>query len=78
MCTDCIVFCGLRDRKYPDSRPMGYPFDVPGNDDVDEWSDFVALSPNMQSINISIRHLDDNAVSVFYDAKNKTVNGKSQ
>ncbi|HEX8054445.1 MAG TPA: hypothetical protein VF517_15770, partial [Thermoleophilaceae bacterium] len=22
-------FCGVRNRRYPDTRPMGYPFDMP-------------------------------------------------
>lgn len=26
-CTEAASFCGIRDRKYPDLRPMGYPFD---------------------------------------------------
>jgi hypothetical protein len=24
-----MSFCGVKDKKYPDSRPMGYPFDRP-------------------------------------------------
>lgn len=26
-CNEAFSFCGLRNQKYPDLRPMGYPFD---------------------------------------------------
>jgi hypothetical protein len=32
-CRDAMSFCGILDEKFPDRRPMGYPFDrVPYND----------------------------------------------
>lgn len=27
VCTDAISYCGAKDQKYPDKKPMGYPFD---------------------------------------------------
>jgi tyrosinase len=29
ICNDSHVFCGIRDKKYPDKRSMGFPFDRP-------------------------------------------------
>ncbi len=26
-CTAAPIYCGIPNRKYPDARPMGYPFD---------------------------------------------------
>ncbi|XP_076223003.1 phenoloxidase 1-like [Nomia melanderi] len=42
--TGCKVadsYCGLRDRKYPDARPMGYPFDRPAQEGVETLADFL-------------------------------------
>lgn len=27
VCKDAASYCGIRDQKYPDRRPMGFPFD---------------------------------------------------
>jgi len=29
-CTSPYIFCGVPRRRYPDAKPMGYPFDRPG------------------------------------------------
>ena len=46
-------FCGARDARYPDSRPMGYPFDrrIPGGVIAT-----LAALPNVGLHAISIRH----------------------
>jgi len=50
-CTS-ISYCGLRDKKYPDERPMGYPFDRPLPDSIDSIID---KHDNWASRNIKIR-----------------------
>lgn len=50
---DCgsMSYCGSRD-KYPDSRPMGYPFDAPFSQSIAET---IAAAPNMATRDITIR-----------------------
>ncbi|KAI5638758.1 hemocyanin, ig-like domain-containing protein [Phthorimaea operculella] len=55
-CNDAASYCGIRDRKYPDRKPMGYPFDRRGRDGVNTLSDF--LTPNMAVSQCSIRFTD--------------------
>ncbi|KYQ50113.1 Phenoloxidase subunit A3 [Trachymyrmex zeteki] len=55
-CKDAASFCGLRDRKYPDARPMGFPFDRRVRTDVRTLSDF--LISNMAVTQINILHTD--------------------
>lgn len=51
-CNDAAIYCGVRDRLYPDKKPMGFPFDRPIRDGVDNLSSF--LTPNMKSENVTI------------------------
>ncbi|CAH2007165.1 unnamed protein product [Acanthoscelides obtectus] len=46
ICNDAYSFCGIKDRKYPDARSMGYPFDRQPRDGVDTLQQF--LTPNMR------------------------------
>lgn len=46
-------FCGLRDTKYPDKRPMGFPFDRMPRDGVNTLAEF--LTPNMFAKDITIK-----------------------
>lgn len=55
-CNDAASFCGVRDRKYPDARPMGYPFDRRLRDGVNTLAQF--LSGNMAVTEINIRFTD--------------------
>ncbi|XP_068623411.1 phenoloxidase subunit 1-like [Battus philenor] len=55
-CNDAASYCGIRDRRYPDRRPMGFPFDRPANSGVAILSDF--LKPNMAITDCSIRFTD--------------------
>ena len=50
---DCgsMSYCGARD-KYPDKRPMGYPFDAPFERSIAET---IKAAPNMATRDISIR-----------------------
>lgn len=29
ICGDAVSYCGAKDQKYPDKKPMGFPFDRP-------------------------------------------------
>ncbi|KMQ90993.1 hypothetical protein RF55_9192, partial [Lasius niger] len=55
-CKDAVSYCGLRDRKYPDARPMGYPFDRRARAGVETLAQF--LTGNMAVTQITIRHTD--------------------
>nr|BAM76811.1 prophenoloxidase 1 [Mythimna separata] len=54
-CNDAASYCGIRDRKYPDRRAMGFPFDRPAPH-ANTLSDF--LRPNMAVQECSIRFTD--------------------
>ncbi|XP_060806548.1 phenoloxidase subunit 2 [Amyelois transitella] len=51
-CKEASSFCGLRDRKYPDARAMGFPFDRPSRT-ATNIEDFIL--PNMALTDITIR-----------------------
>ncbi|XP_073947872.1 phenoloxidase subunit 1-like isoform X2 [Choristoneura fumiferana] len=53
-CNDAASYCGIRDRKYPDRKAMGYPFDRPNP--ARALSDF--LRPNMAVRECSINFTD--------------------
>nr|WJJ70399.1 venom protein U-MPTX.15-39 [Megalopyge opercularis] len=55
-CKEASSFCGLRDRKYPDRRAMGFPFDRPAAKNVNNLTDF--LLPNMAVQQCSIKFTD--------------------
>ena len=66
-CNMPYLMCGIPYRRYPDSRPMGYPFDRPpylvsdGGQNVRQVADleeFTAHVSNMQSSVVLIQHLD--------------------
>ncbi|XP_071448022.1 phenoloxidase 2-like [Hetaerina americana] len=47
-------YCGVRDKVYPDRRPMGYPFDRLPEDDHDTLEKFVNRSSNMAVQDVKI------------------------
>jgi tyrosinase len=51
-CNDAAVYCGIRDRLYPDRKAMGYPFDRNSRQGVSNLSTF--LTPNMKTQDVSI------------------------
>lgn len=53
-CNDATSFCGVRDRLYPDRKPMGYPFDRLARAGVDRLQQF--LTRNMNTVQCSIIH----------------------
>ena len=58
-CSDAASYCGVRDRLYPDRRPMGYPFDRLPRQGADRLVNF--LTPNMSLVDVVIQH-DPNRV----------------
>jgi tyrosinase len=55
-CSEAASFCGIRDRLYPDKRPMGYPFDRMPRAGADNLATF--LTPNMAVQQCVIVHSD--------------------
>lgn len=55
-CKDAASYCGLRDRKYPDARAMGYPFDRQPRAGVETLAQF--LTGNMAVTEVTIRFTD--------------------
>lgn len=55
-CNDASSYCGIKDRKYPDARSMGYPFDRRPRDGVDTLAQF--LTGNMRTTTVTIRFSD--------------------
>ena len=55
-CRTGVSFCGLRDRKYPDARSMGFPFDRIGSPEINSLTEF--LTPNMRVTPITVRFSD--------------------
>ncbi|KAG8035032.1 hypothetical protein G9C98_005455 [Cotesia typhae] len=55
-CKNAASYCGLRDRKYPDARSMGYPFDRRPRNGVESLRQF--LTANMALTEISVRFND--------------------
>nr|WJJ70400.1 venom protein U-MPTX.15-34 [Megalopyge opercularis] len=51
-CVEASSFCGLKDRLYPDKRPMGYPFDRPSRT-ASSIEDFIL--PNMFLMDTTVR-----------------------
>lgn len=56
-CNDSASYCGIRDRRYPDRKPMGYPFDRLPRTGADRLSNF--LTPNMAKVDVTITHRDE-------------------
>lgn len=56
ICNDAASFCGVRDRLYPDLRPMGFPFDRLARAGSDRMSNF--LLSNMNLSDVTIVHTD--------------------
>ncbi|KAG8238622.1 hypothetical protein J437_LFUL018540 [Ladona fulva] len=52
-CAESSSFCGIRDKKYPDKRSMGFPFDRVARTGVDTLQQF--LTPNMAVIDVNIK-----------------------
>lgn len=54
--SNSFAYCGLQDRKYPDKRAMGYPFDRSARDGIGSLEKF--LTSNMQVQTVTIAHND--------------------
>lgn len=58
------MLCGLRNRKYPDKRSMGFPFDRPISDSPKDLIGFASNYDNMIAKQITIRHLSESTAQV--------------
>lgn len=55
-CNDAFSFCGLRNQKYPDQKPMGYPFNK--NTHFNTLRDFTEQISNATLGQCTIRFTD--------------------
>lgn len=39
VCKEALIYCGVRDQRYPDARAINYPFDLPATGKVVEFAD---------------------------------------
>ena len=53
ICSDAVSYCGAKDQKYPDTKPMGFPFDRP----VTARSADELLTENMNITEVVIKFL---------------------
>jgi len=56
-CRPAFATCGIPGRKYPDNKPMGYPFDRKPSKDALAIEDWVARIPNMKLTQVIQRNL---------------------
>lgn len=70
VCNDNYPLCGLRNRKYPDARAMGFPFDRKAIQSIGTMKDFIKGHDNMITKEISIRHLSENTAQIGDDLNN--------
>ncbi|XKL64183.1 hypothetical protein PGB90_004269 [Kerria lacca] len=61
-CDDASSYCGIRDSKYPDKQPMGFPFDRLPRENVQTLQQF--LTKNMNVLEIRIRFSEDIKASI--------------
>ncbi|KAJ1524517.1 hypothetical protein ONE63_011009 [Megalurothrips usitatus] len=50
MCNDAASYCGVRGQRYPDRRPMGFPFDRNGRQGVDSLRSFLTGNMFVQDV----------------------------
>lgn len=55
-CNDSASYCGVRDRLYPDTKAMGYPFDRLPRTGAERLANF--MTPNMNRVDVTIFHRD--------------------
>lgn len=55
-CSRATSYCGLKNRKYPDKRSMGFPWDRPTSPEILTMAEF--LLPNMIAQDVKIRFVD--------------------
>ncbi|XP_068086815.1 phenoloxidase 1 [Anabrus simplex] len=53
-CKNAMSYCGIRNRKYPDARAMGFPFDRNAREGANTLQEF--LTPNMKVVDVKIFH----------------------
>lgn len=53
VCSDSSSYCGIRNKRYPDRRAMGFPFDR--RSEATSLQNFASRSPNMRLGEVTIR-----------------------
>lgn len=61
VCHHAASLCGLHNQKYPDARPMGFPFDRPADDHIVYLNDF--LLANMTTLDVVVKFLNKTVTS---------------
>lgn len=56
-CNDAAGYCGVRDRLYPDRKPMGFPFDRAPRTGAERLDLF--MTRNMRAVDCTIIHTDE-------------------
>lgn len=75
-CDNAFSFCGVRNSRYPDRRPMGYPFDRLPRQGVVTLAQF--LTPNMGVRDVKIRFDGSTVRDGVTLRKNTNTNSTSQ
>nr|ABW06580.1 prophenoloxidase subunit 2 [Bombyx mandarina] len=57
-CVEASSFCGLKDKKYPDRRAMGFPFDRPSSS-ATSLQDFILPNMGLQDITIQLQNVTE-------------------
>jgi len=69
-CRDAVSYCGILDEKYPDARPMGFPFDRirlgKDNRPLTNLDAFVAEAPNSKYTQVTIHSPGVGYKSLFF------------
>jgi hypothetical protein len=55
ICRDAASYCGILDDKYPDKKPMGFPFDRRPDKDITTLKAFAEKSSNMMVTDVTIQ-----------------------
>ncbi|XP_026277611.1 phenoloxidase 2 [Frankliniella occidentalis] len=55
MCNDASSYCGVRGQRYPDLRPMGFPFDRSARQGVDQLRSFLTRNMFIQDVVIKFQ-----------------------
>lgn len=57
-CDNASSYCGRFNKKYPDKRSIGFPFDRPASDDILFLDNFLLLNMRTQDVTIKFTNKD--------------------
>lgn len=70
-CNNAASYCGVRNAKYPDKRPMGFPFDRIARDGVITLRQFLTDNMTVQEVKIKFNRDFTPAKQTANQGKNK-------